>query len=96
MGFPFSSRWTLFVVAAVYSSRVLAYTWPNPKLDELESQRYDRLGFNARALASGLIPCDRFEFTNEEPDAVGRLNAADWVRTVSTFFNVQCSYRSIC
>lgn len=74
--------WVVFWITFTNCSLVLGYTWPNPHLDELESQRYDRLGFNARDLASGLVPCDRFEFASVEPDQPGRLNAADWIRTV--------------
>lgn len=74
------STWRSFFSLLVLPSIVLAYTWPNPQLDELESQRYDRQGYNARELASGVTPCNTFLLG----DTVGRANAADWLRTVST------------
>lgn len=72
--------WRTFLSLLVLPSIVLAYKWPNPQLDELESQRYDRMGYNARALSEGVIPCDQFLLG----ETVGRANAADWLRTVST------------
>lgn len=81
MGFQ-SLSVALFVTVTLFSFS-LAYTWPNPHLDELESQRYDRLGFNARDLGSGVTPCDLFFFSDTEPNSSGRLDAADWIRTVS-------------
>ncbi|KAH8101285.1 heme peroxidase [Cristinia sonorae] len=70
-----------FIVAAtIIASAILcaqAYTWPNPLLDELESQIYDREGYHVRGLPIGLTPCNRFFFGANK----GRTNAADWLRT---------------
>ncbi|KAH8101417.1 putative L-ascorbate oxidase [Cristinia sonorae] len=55
-------------------------TWPNPFLDELDSQLYDRQGYNGRNLPVGMLfgqDCSSFLFG---PNA-GRANAADWLRT---------------
>lgn len=79
----FRSTWEFSLVTLVFSNYAFAYTWPNPQLDELESQRYDRLGHNARDLASGVDPCDLFLFNETGKDTSGRLDAADWIRTVS-------------
>lgn len=84
-----SMQWKSGVVAiavVLYVSRVEAYTWPNPVLEELDGQLYDRDGYNSRPLATGMQPgqpgtlpnCNFFLF-----DATaGRSNAADWIRTV--------------
>lgn len=70
---------------------VSAYTWPNPKLDELESLLYDQFGFLSHGgiVASALAPCDTFNFGQ----TVNRSNAADWIRTVRRLFYrlFQCS-----
>lgn len=66
--------------AALCLRLVSAYTWPNPQLDELESQRYDRVGYNARKMTASVKPCSRFDFGVSG----GRSNAADWIRTVSS------------
>ncbi|THH33252.1 hypothetical protein EUX98_g890 [Antrodiella citrinella] len=68
---------TGILLSTTCSNLVNAYTWPNPQLDELESQRYDRIGFNARTVAGSVKPCDRFDFGVSG----GRSNAADWIRT---------------
>ena len=61
---------------------VSAYTWPNPKLDELESYLYDQRGYNERGILLGaLVPCDAFNFPGPG-DTTNRSNAADWIRTV--------------
>lgn len=73
----FSLAFTLSVLQVV-----AAYTWPNPQLDELDSQRYDRVGYNARRATASVKPCDRFDFGVSG----GRSNAADWIRTVSTAY----------
>lgn len=70
---------------------VLAYTWPNPQLDELESQRYDRHGYNSRALSAGVSPCKNFLFG----DTAGRANAADWIRTVR-YLSRTCAHSESC
>ena len=65
--------------AAAFFSMTQAYTWPNPRLDELESQIYDRRGYRARGLTGGVTPCNFFILGPQR----GRTNAADWLRTVS-------------
>ena len=57
-----------------------AYTWPNPKLDELESLLYDQQGYNSRGILAGALGtnCEAFNFGNTP----NRSNAADWVRAV--------------
>jgi hypothetical protein len=70
-----------FIAAAVSLAALapsLAYTWPNPKLDALESLRYDQTGFNGDQIAALINPCDSFIFGKFR----GRTNVGDWVRTV--------------
>lgn len=63
-------------------TRVNAYTWPNPLLAELDSQLYDRQGYNGRLLPLGMEPtCNTFLTGSDK----GRVNVADWVRTVRAF-----------
>ena len=47
---------------------------------EIDSQRYDRRGFNSRLLTILVTPCESFLFGG---NTGGRSNAADWIRTVS-------------
>ncbi|KAH8088913.1 heme peroxidase [Cristinia sonorae] len=53
-------------------------TWPNRLLYELDSQLYDREGYNARNLPVAMRPDCSFFFFGDSP---GRSNAADWIRT---------------
>ena len=76
-----------FVSLLGFTRLVSAYTWPNPKLGELESLLYDQSGFNAQGgiVASAVNPCDAFNFG----DTINRSNAADWIRTVRHLFYSQ-------
>ena len=68
----------------VFLSVVSAYTWPNPLLDELESQVYDLFGYNANGFPgfqTGINPC-KLDFFNTGLANSNRSNAADWIRTV--------------
>ncbi|KAF7340302.1 hypothetical protein MVEN_01949300 [Mycena venus] len=56
-----------------------AYIWPSPRLDALESIRYDSGGHNSLNISDLIVPCDLFSFS---PSPSGRLNVADWIRTV--------------
>ncbi|KAJ7805407.1 heme peroxidase [Mycena olivaceomarginata] len=51
-----------------------AYTWPSPKLDALESLRFD---LDKHAFAGFIRPCDLFIFSGANS---GRSDAADWIR----------------
>ncbi|KAJ7901363.1 heme peroxidase [Mycena leptocephala] len=52
-----------------------AYIWPSPKLDSLESLRFD---LDRRGAVGFLNPCDVFIF---DGSGSGRSDAADWIRT---------------
>ncbi|KAJ7614402.1 heme peroxidase [Roridomyces roridus] len=69
----------LLVALATYTSHARASPpiWPSPKLDALESARFDQFGFNAGIMPGFIQPCDSFLFA----DDTGRSNAADWIRT---------------
>jgi hypothetical protein len=56
-----------------------AYVWPSPKLDSLESLRFD---LDRRGAVGFLNPCDVFIFGDGSGPS-GRSDAADWIRTVS-------------
>ena len=80
--FPnFSTALTLTLFSSIFVVPAHAYTWPNPLLDELESQVYDRRGYRERGLTSGVTPCNFFILGAQK----GRTNAADWLRSVSCF-----------
>ena len=75
-----------FVTILCGGSMSNAYTWPNPLLEELDSQLYDRKGYNLRGLPGGMEPdCTRFI----DGSSAGRANVADWVRTVSAHILLQ-------
>ncbi|KAH8101415.1 heme peroxidase [Cristinia sonorae] len=80
------ASWKTFIgrvcFATILSSASVgnAYIWPNPMLEELDSQLYDRQGYNARGLPGGMRPdCNVFFFNNVP--GTGRANVGDWVRT---------------
>ncbi|KAJ6526723.1 heme peroxidase [Mycena capillaripes] len=56
-----------------YLATTNAYIWPSPKLDALESQRFD----SNKNLGGFVQPCDFFLFAFNS----GRSDAADWIRT---------------
>ena len=68
------------VALLLLATTVSAYTWPSPKLDELESLLYDQHGYNSRGLIAGALgpDCSNFGFGSTP----NRSNAADWVRAV--------------
>jgi hypothetical protein len=57
-----------------------AYTWPNPRMDALESLRWDQSGARGGLLGGFVGGCDPFIHGNPSQ---GRSNAADWLRTAS-------------
>jgi hypothetical protein len=59
----------------------LCYTWPSPKLDALESARFDQTGWRSLSLANGVVPCSAFTHPTGSTDGI-RSNAGDWIRTV--------------
>ncbi|KAJ7673937.1 heme peroxidase [Mycena polygramma] len=66
-------RLTLLATFLTFSN---AYTWPSPKLDALESLRFD---IDRHPVASFVQPCTFFLFSVNGPS--GRSNVADWIRT---------------
>ncbi|RPD56155.1 heme peroxidase [Lentinus tigrinus ALCF2SS1-7] len=67
----------------LFLSLVSAYTWPDPKLDELESQIYDLFGYNFNAFPgfpTAVNPCT-LDFFDTGAANKNRSNAADWIRT---------------
>jgi hypothetical protein len=62
---------------------VLGYTWPSPKLDRLESARYEQTGYRSIGPVGAIRPCERFQFA--PLGSTVRSNAGDWIRTVSDF-----------
>ncbi|KAJ7636412.1 heme peroxidase [Roridomyces roridus] len=70
----------LFPLLLAGSLRAEAYLWPSPKLDALESARFDQDGFNSGLLPAFVIPCTN-SLAGGPEDQSGRSNAADWIRT---------------
>ncbi|KAJ7801256.1 heme peroxidase [Mycena olivaceomarginata] len=60
-----------------------AYVWPSPKLDALESLRFNQDGHNSGAITVFIEPCGRYLFDgpNVLTSKTGRSDVADWVRT---------------
>ena len=75
---PMATRKQLTWLALLVAS-ASGYTWPNPKLDELEALLYDQFGFNAPGILTAVLPCNSFVDFN---GIANRSNAADWIRTV--------------
>ncbi|KAJ7708335.1 heme peroxidase [Mycena rosella] len=71
----------LSLALLAYLATASAYIWPSPQLDELESQRFDQSGNNARGIAFFIQPCDEFDPPGDGPTNSGRSDAADWIRT---------------
>jgi hypothetical protein len=76
--FPHQSTMIFALLAAVPA--VAGYAWPNPRMDALESLRYDQGGPAGSILSAFVIPCNQFIHDGAGPS--GRTNAADWLRTV--------------
>jgi hypothetical protein len=73
-------RITLFSLSVLGAS---AYVWPSPKLDALESLRFNQDGHNSGAITVFIEPCGRYLFDgpNVLTSKTGRSDVADWVRT---------------
>ena len=68
-----------FIFLALFVA-VNGYVWPSPRLDALESVRFDQLGHNEGIGMAGFVdPCTADAF---EGPGSGRSNAADWIRNV--------------
>lgn len=82
MAWLYTSALTCVALSIAVSGQ---HTWPNPKLDELESLLYDQFGYNNNGIVAGALrPCTLFNFG----DTPGRSNAADWIRTVRPLHRV--------
>ncbi|KAH7096162.1 putative L-ascorbate oxidase [Auriculariales sp. MPI-PUGE-AT-0066] len=78
----------VIVLTAVHALAVQAWTWPDPRMEDLESARWDTDGWFPRVpVAAGLKPCTSWI----RGDGHGRSNAADWVRTA---FHDMATYNS--
>ncbi len=63
-------------LGAVLSARgASSYTWPDAKIDLLESMLYEQSGHDVNSPASFVVPCGKVTF------GVGRNGAAEWIRT---------------
>ncbi|KIY64382.1 heme peroxidase [Cylindrobasidium torrendii FP15055 ss-10] len=72
----------LLATSLALANSVLAYTWPSPQLDRLESLRWDQDGYNSFEAASFVKPCDRYTLSERDKGTAGlRTNAGDWIRT---------------
>ncbi|KAI1386068.1 heme peroxidase [Hypoxylon trugodes] len=67
----------LLTLAAVASGPVAAYSWPDPKIDLLESILYQQNGYRQYGLAFGVSPCTNMANMQE----TGRDDSAEWFRT---------------
>jgi hypothetical protein len=67
---------------ALIGRQASAYTWPNPQMEALDALRYEQTGATGQATAFFVFPCHQDNFIGGS-DA-GRINAADWLRTVSS------------
>ncbi|KAK6988667.1 peroxidase [Favolaschia claudopus] len=56
------------------------HTWPSPKLDALEAQRWDQ-DDTINGFSSFVQPCTFFIRGNDDGSETGRANGPDWIRT---------------
>ncbi|KAI1338685.1 heme peroxidase [Xylariaceae sp. FL0016] len=59
------------------ASTTLGYTWPDERIDVLESILYQQNGFRQYGLAGGVFPCN----SNANALETGRDDSAEWFRT---------------
>jgi hypothetical protein len=78
------SRSFFALLVAALPAIGLCYTWPSPKLDSLESMRFEQTGYRSPLITVGVLPtCTTFSVGGILPGTQGlRSNAADWVRAV--------------
>jgi hypothetical protein len=71
-----------FLAIALAGRLAAAYTWPNRQMEMLDSMRFEQAGEALAGAGSAFFvsPCNQF-FGG---DKTGRINAADWLRTVSS------------
>jgi hypothetical protein len=70
-----------FVLACPWAA---AYTWPNPQMEALDALRYEQDGPGGQNTAAIVLPCDPSGFVGKDLESAGRINAADWLRTVES------------
>lgn len=74
-----------FVLALVLlGHHVNAYTWPNPRMEALDGIRYEQAGVAGQQFGGVSQVCTTDGFIGPDGPDAGRINAADWLRTVST------------
>jgi hypothetical protein len=78
------------LVLALISRQASAYTWPNPQMEVLDALRYEQIGIAGKGTAVDVFPCTNFV----QGHNAGRINAADWLRTVSTQHSAFTSVQS--
>jgi hypothetical protein len=66
---------------ALFGRQASAYTWPNPQMEILDALRYEQSGSTGQSTGAFVFPCEQETFIGG-PKA-GRINSADWLRTVS-------------
>jgi hypothetical protein len=78
------------LAAVAAAPNVNGYIWPNPRLDDLESLRWDQFGARHTFIGGFVTPCNQFIGKNGQFEDIqygGRTDAADWLRTVrSSYF----------
>ncbi|KAK7045256.1 peroxidase [Favolaschia claudopus] len=72
----------LALLLSYYTATVSAavHTWPSPKLDALEAQRWDQ-DDTINGFSSFVQPCTFFIRGNDDGSETGRANGPDWIRT---------------
>jgi hypothetical protein len=65
--------------------QAFAYTWPNAQMEALDALRYEQAGRGGSQSATFTFPCE--QFIEGSDMSAGRINSADWLRTVSFFVN---------
>jgi hypothetical protein len=75
---------SLLAIALIGSQVSAYYIWPNPQMEALDALRYEQTGATGQNTAGLVFPCNQENFLGSGGSNAGRINSADWLRTVSS------------
>jgi hypothetical protein len=72
------SRTFITLLSLAQIAAVSCWTWPNPRMERLDTLRFDQQGVNVEALGIASGSCNNFIVSRHG----NRTNVGDWLRTV--------------
>lgn len=72
------SRTFVTLLSLAQIAAVSCWTWPNPRMERLDTLRFDQQGTNVEALGIASGSCNNFIVSRHG----NRTNVGDWLRTV--------------